>query len=80
MGRMSVKEKYQEPVLLSKDEAMPCPFCGDQPVMQAWHGGGPRKVVIECVSDFCYAQPGVSGESPTIALRRWNHRSKKELH
>lgn len=53
----------------------PCPWCGESPMMEPWHGGGPRKQHVHCVSDFCDVRPGVTGETPSEATFRWNQRA-----
>ena len=53
----------------------PCPFCGDTPIMERWHGGGPKKRMIHCVSVHCFVSPSCTGETPTAAARHWNERS-----
>lgn len=53
---------------------MPCPFCGKIPAVQPWHGGGPRKHVVNCDNEECDASPIVPGNTETIAIRRWNKR------
>lgn len=53
----------------------PCPFCGETPIMEPWHGGSPKKRMIHCVNDQCYVSPQVTAETPTAAARRWNGRS-----
>jgi Lar family restriction alleviation protein len=53
----------------------PCPFCGEQPIMRPWHGGGPRKRMISCDSEFCRVSPQVTGETPKEAIASWNRRT-----
>lgn len=52
----------------------PCPFCGSQPVIQPWHGGGPRKRMIHCEDETCHANPAVTGYNESVAVARWNSR------
>lgn len=52
-----------------------CPFCGDYPVMQKWHGGKPSKRMISCVNLHCYVSPQVTGETPKKAAHHWNFRT-----
>lgn len=53
-----------------------CPFCGDIPEMEPWHGGAPTKVMISCVNDSgCSVLPQVTGETPDEAVEHWNRRS-----
>lgn len=52
-----------------------CPFCGAQPVIQKWHGGGPRKRLICCDNVECHASPSVSGSTEARAVERWNARA-----
>lgn len=56
-------------------EPKPCPFCGEQPHVQPWHGGGPRKTAVCCDSDTCYANVMVQGPTKQIAITRWNSRA-----
>lgn len=61
-----------------RDELLPCPFCGRQPVMEPWHGGGPMKRRIGCDSetyDECAVGPSVVGNTPRQAIERWNRRA-----
>jgi hypothetical protein len=55
-------------------DAKPCPWCGTKPVMEPWHGGGPNKHLVHCVSVRCEVLPSVSGESPREAILLWNRR------
>ena len=59
---------------LSDDAMLPCPFCGGDPIIQSWHGGGPQKRMISCQHDDCMVQPGVTGETPQMARKFWNRR------
>src|SRR5690348_6404185 len=36
-----------------REQLLPCPFCGAAPIVQPWHGGGPRKRMIYCDNDDC---------------------------
>jgi hypothetical protein len=58
-----------------KTKLKPCPFCGVDPVMEPYHGGGKLKRIIECVNDYCMVQPSVTGPNSLTAARRWNERA-----
>jgi Lar family restriction alleviation protein len=62
----------KEPEQLSKAMALPCPFCGQQPFIQFWHGGRPGKQLIGC--PHCEVGPSVTGETKAEALTLWNQR------
>ena len=55
-------------------DAMPCPFCGKQPVIEKWHGRGPLTRRIGCDNDDCFVCPDVVGPTKRKALSRWNTR------
>ena len=59
---------------LSQSEALPNYFCGTQPTIQPWHGGGPRKRMVSCVNEECFAAPSVCGNTGVAALDKWNVR------
>lgn len=56
-------------------ELLPCPFCGDAPEVEPWHGGGPNKHMVGCVNDNCSAQPDVAGATRAKAIAAWNRRT-----
>ena len=54
--------------------ALPCPFCGDIPFIEPWHGGSENKRMIACHADDCDVAPSVTGDNRTEAIRIWNTR------
>jgi hypothetical protein len=65
----------REGLAKAKVSVKPCPFCGNFPTMEPWHGGGPKKRMIHCEAEECEVSPSVCAETPTAAARRWNGRS-----
>ena len=59
---------------LERIDARPCPFCGNLPTIQPWHGGGKRKRLVACSAPVCTVQPQVTGGTRATALARWNTR------
>ncbi len=53
-------------------ECLPCPFCGSQPTVEPWHGGGRRKRYVGCPNEQCFVGPGVTGGTQASAFLRWN--------
>lgn len=64
-----------DPQTVPAHAAFPCPFCGTQPVIEKWHGGGLRKRRVGCDNEECPASPDVMGSTSGRALRKWNTRS-----
>ncbi len=59
-----------------KEEIKHCPFCGAQPTIEKWHGGGPKKVMVHCEDDACKVQPQVTGENRIAGIAAWNFRQE----
>ncbi|MBX3502833.1 MAG: Lar family restriction alleviation protein [Alphaproteobacteria bacterium] len=57
------------------DSALPCPFCGEPPILVPWHGGGPRKRNLMCWNDACGVEPSVCGSTEAVAIAMWNKRT-----
>jgi hypothetical protein len=66
-GLYSQDIRRKDPVVLPPAVAKRCPFCGSQPHIQGWHGGGIGKRIVSCQSEYCHANPGVSAGSRTVA-------------
>lgn len=68
---------------------LPCPFCGEAPTIEPWHGGKPTKVMISCSGTFanglfgdpsdvtCPVSPSVTGETPSEGIQHWNTRAPR---
>lgn len=57
-----------------------CPFCGEPPTVEPWHGGGKHKTAVHCENEKCPAQPMVTGANLSSALTRWNTRNALKEH
>src|ERR1039458_801237 len=68
------KDVAAGPEILTNVVAKPCPFCGHQPVIEYWHGGGPRKRLVSCSGPSCLVQPAVCGTTRNRAIENWNYR------
>lgn len=64
-----------DPQILPFEKALACPFCGAQPEIESWHGGGPNKRMVSCVNPGCAVSPQVTGETAEDALAAWNTRA-----
>lgn len=62
------------PEIVLAHAALPCPFCGHQPTIEKWHGGGPRKRRVGCENEDCPVMPSLTGSTAGRALRGWNTR------
>lgn len=62
------------PEVVFTHAALACPFCGVQPHIQPWHGGGSRKRMVSCSNENCEVSPQVSGSTAGRALAKWNTR------
>jgi hypothetical protein len=51
-----------------------CPWCGEKPFIQKWHGGRKTKRLVSCENDDCPVQPMITGETKKEAIELWNDR------
>ncbi len=52
-----------------------CPFCGDRPTVEPWHGGSKTKHMVRCENDDCPTGPGCTGKTRDAAIATWNKRA-----
>ena len=70
---------WVSPMVREPERLLVCPFCGAEPVVQPWHGGGPNKISIGCENDEgCVVQPSVCDDDPEVARAMWNGRPDAE--
>ena len=62
---------------MSEETVVGCPFCGETPTVEAWHGGGHDKHVVACLNVACPATPFLTETTRADAIRRWNTRKAK---
>lgn len=60
-------------------ELLPCPFCGQPPTIEPWHGGPKSKRMISCENVYCDVSPQVTGNTARKAIERWNTRHRDDL-
>ena len=63
------------PEVLPRTIAKSCPFCGQQPTVEPWHGGKPTKRRVACGNSGCHLGPGVTGDTRAKAISLWNLRA-----
>ncbi len=51
-------------------ELTSCPWCGQTPTIEPWHGGGPDKHLVHCCAD-CFANRSVVAETRAEAIDNW---------
>jgi len=66
----------EDPTVLTLEDAKPCPWCGEQPTIQPWHGGRSTKRMVGCDNEECSVRPCVSGQTRLEALLNWNTRKE----
>lgn len=52
-----------------------CPFCGETPTIEPWHGGPKSKRMVHCENEGCWVNPKVCGNTPKQAADHWNTRA-----
>lgn len=52
-----------------------CPWCDTAPILEPWHGGGPKKCMVSCDNDYCEVRPHVTGATAFLAVEAWNNRA-----
>ena len=75
---LSQKESESLRRELPEDEALPCPFCGEPPIIQYWHGGPPTKRSIDCQSENCPIHPSACAHTEQQTLDDWNMRGGRD--
>jgi len=69
-----MRKKTEAQKKITRARLKRCPWCGTYPVVEPWHGGGPEKTAIGCVSTRCHVCPSTVAETPEQAMRQWNNR------
>jgi hypothetical protein len=54
---------------------LPCPFCGEMPVMMPVLNTPFRSFLLMCEAEEYAVNPASTGPTEEITIKRWNHRA-----
>lgn len=60
-------------------DARRCPWCGELPIIEPWHGGGPRTHRIGCDTETCVVAPSAVASTRAKAIAVWNDRFEGDI-